>query len=48
MKALVYQGPGKKILEERPIPTISVWMEVGYWVIALMERRQNMYVFPCL
>ena len=23
MKALVYQGPGKKFLEERPIPTIS-------------------------
>ena len=23
MKALVYQGPGKKSLEERPIPTIS-------------------------
>lgn len=24
MKALVYQGPGKKALEERPVPTISV------------------------
>src|SRR5579883_2529021 len=23
MKALVYQGPGKKSLEERPIPTIQ-------------------------
>jgi hypothetical protein len=23
MKALVYQGPGQKALEERPIPAIS-------------------------
>jgi alcohol dehydrogenase len=23
MKALIYQGPGKKVLEERPIPEVK-------------------------
>ena len=36
MKALIYQGPGKKALEERPTPTITAPTDA---IVKVTKRR---------